>query len=130
MFAPETVRGRGASGAARSLQFLAAIGDAVEKLPDLLVHEFYVSGFGGRRSKMTLQGWDQNVLGARNLLGGLCGFLGRIVEILWGVHEQRRGLDALERLGGVAIESRRRPHVVPVIGPCLPNPVVGVEAAL
>ena len=53
--------------------------------------------------------------------------LPRVEQVLGAGEDQRFGLDRGQRLGGVAVEARRGADVMPLIGPGLVDPVVGVE---
>lgn len=48
-------------------------------------------------------------------------------QVLGTGEDQGLGLDRRQRLGGVAVEAGRGADVVPVIGPGLVDPTVGVE---
>ena len=72
-------------------------------------------------------GADGHHLHARDVLAHRDRLEFRIEQILGAGEDQRPGLDRGQRLGGVAIESRRGADVVPLIGPGLVDPVIGVE---
>ena len=119
------------SNAARFLlQIFTFVRYGVEELRDLLVHELNVGSFRRRCGEVALKRWDHDILRAWNVFRVVRGFRRRIVKIVRSIHENCFCFDALECLDGIAIKSRRRTDIVTIIGPGLPNPVVGVKATL
>src|SRR5262249_53281348 len=112
------------------LQIFSFVRYGVEELRDPLVHELNVGSFSRRYREVALKRWDHDVLRARNMSRVVRGFRRRIVKIARSIHENCFCLDALECLDGIAIKSRRRTDIVTIIGPGLPNPVVGIKATL
>ena len=82
---------------------------------------------------MALHRGDGDVAPGGNGGGGLNGFLDRIIQVQLAGHQQRLGLDGGQRPHRIAAERGLAVHrgvadVVPVIGPGLRDPVIGVEA--
>src|SRR5690349_16039173 len=62
---------------------------------------------------------------------GVLGSLGSwIVQIARSIHQDCFSPDALKGFGRITVKWRRCAYVVTVVGPGLPNPVVGIKAAL
>src|SRR3954468_15028196 len=118
-----------ASGARSLIQLLAALGHGIEKRAGLAVEKLHVGGNGaagggvaGHRARA-----DRHHLDVGDVLAGLLRLEFGIEQVLGAGEYQRPGLDRSQRLGGVAVESGRGADIVPLIGPGLVNPVVGVE---
>src|SRR5712664_4280678 len=111
------------------IQPLPALRHAIQERPRLAVEKLHVrrdraasrgvAGYGARA--------DRHHLDVGDVLPGLLRLEFRVEQVLGAGEDQRFRLDRGQRLGGVALKTRRGADVVPLIGPGLVDPVVGVE---
>src|SRR4051794_32605815 len=115
--------------ASRSLIQLLAAFLRVEKRAGLAVEKLHVSRdrAAGRGVAGYGAGADREQLHVRDILAGLLRFELGIKQVLGAGQDQCSRLDRCQRLCGVAVKARRGADIVPLIGPGLVNPVVGVE---
>src|SRR5262245_61685813 len=111
------------------LELLAAIGDEVEERPDLTVEKVDVGRVGAARggvasNTVRVDRYHPDVADVARCLFRLPL---RIQEVLHAVQDDRLSLDRAQRLPIVAVMSRGRAHIVPLVRPRLVDPVVRIE---